>query len=26
VLLATLGVVTQATWPQDVLDFFKDVK
>ena len=26
VLLVTLGVVTQATWPQDVLEFFKDVK
>jgi hypothetical protein len=26
VLLATLGVVTQATWPQYFLDFFKDVK
>lgn len=26
VLLATLGVATQAAWPQYVLDFFKDVK
>lgn len=26
VLLATLGVVTQAAWPQYFLDFFKDVK
>jgi len=26
VLLATLGVATQATWPQYFLDFFKDVK
>jgi len=26
ILLATLGVATQATWPQYFLDFFKDVK
>jgi len=26
VLLATLGVATQAAWPQYFLDFFKDVK
>lgn len=26
ILLATLGVATQAAWPQHVLDFFKDVK
>ena len=26
ILLATLGVATQATWPQYFLDFFRDVK
>ena len=26
ILLATVGVATQATWPQYFLDFFKDVK
>ena len=26
ILLATLGVATQASWPQYFLDFFKDVK
>lgn len=26
ILLATLGVATQVTWPQYFLDFFKDVK